>query len=334
MGSALLYRSAAVLRCFVVGGLLLGALVWDGAAVRVTAATPTATEFAPLKSHRIVFLGDSNTHAGYYITWLEAQLCAAGLDPCPELINLGLPSETCSGLSEPDHPFPRPNVHERLSRVLRMAKPDLVVVCYGMNDGIYYPFGDDRFMAYQEGIQQIVDQVHAAGAKIILMTPPAFDPLPMRREGKLRGEGEDRYAWFAAYADYDQVLERYSRWILAQKDRVDMVIDIHTPLNDFLQAQRASNPDYTMSGDGVHFNPQGHIVVAREILKAWGVTPREDLPDGLLQLVAQRQQVLHDAWLSHVGHQRPGMQAGLPLPQAQAKAEEIDRQLQSLGISP
>ena len=72
----------------------------------------------PLKSKRVVFLGDSITHAGGFIVYLEAELIARGLEPRPEMINLGLPSETCSGLSEPIHPFPRPNVHERLDRAL------------------------------------------------------------------------------------------------------------------------------------------------------------------------------------------------------------------------
>ena len=61
-------------------------------------------------------------------------------------INLGLPGETVTGLSEPGHPFPRPNVHERFGRVLAGGKPDLVFACYGMNDGIYYPFSDDPGM--------------------------------------------------------------------------------------------------------------------------------------------------------------------------------------------
>ena len=39
-----------------------------------------------------------------------------------------------------------------------------------------------------------------------------------------------------------------------------------------------------MSSDGVHFNEDGHVVVAREILKAWGVTSRDDLPDACCDL--------------------------------------------------
>ena len=66
----------------------------------------------PVTAKRILFLGDSITHAGHYITLIETQLRMTG-QAVPEMINLGLPSETACGLSEPDHPFPRPDVHER-----------------------------------------------------------------------------------------------------------------------------------------------------------------------------------------------------------------------------
>ena len=65
-----------------------------------------------------------------------------------EFINVGLPSETVSGLSEEGHAggqFPRPDLHERLGRVLEQIRPDLVFACYGMNDGIYLPFNEERF---------------------------------------------------------------------------------------------------------------------------------------------------------------------------------------------
>ena len=94
------------------------------------------------------------------------------------MVGIGLSSETCSGLSEPDHPFPRPDVHERLDRALAKVRPDVVVACYGMNDGIYYPFGEDRFKAYQNGVNRLIEKVHATGAKLILLAPPPFDPVP------------------------------------------------------------------------------------------------------------------------------------------------------------
>ena len=152
----------------------------------------------PIEAKRVLFLGDSITNTGHYIAVFEAMLRESGR-PVPEMINLGLSSETCSGLSEPDHPFPRPNVHERLDRALAKVKPDLVFACYGMNDGIYYPFSEDRFKAYQDGINKLIEKVHAAKAKLILITPPPFDPLPLKKKKKLRPAGSDKFAWFAIY---------------------------------------------------------------------------------------------------------------------------------------
>src|SRR5690349_5649624 len=105
---------------------------------------------------RVVFLGDSNTFAGRFIAYLEVYSRLRHPDRTVELINLGLPSETVSGLSEPDHPYPRPNVHDRLAAALAKTKPTAVVACYGMNDGIYYPFEEERFRKYQEGYRKLI----------------------------------------------------------------------------------------------------------------------------------------------------------------------------------
>ena len=44
--------------------------------------------------------------------------------------------------------------------------------------------------------------------------------------------------------------------------------------------------------------------------------------------VQQRQRTLKDPWLT-VGHQRPGMAAGRPLPEAQREADEAAQRLQA-----
>ena len=89
---------------------------------------PTGVPIAfPLKAKRILFLGDSITHAGGYVAWIETQCRLQGVSPMPTFYNVGLSSETCSGQSEPAHPFPRPDVHERLDRVLKRIRPDVVI---------------------------------------------------------------------------------------------------------------------------------------------------------------------------------------------------------------
>src|SRR4051812_18106844 len=111
---------------------------------------------------RIVFLGNSITYAGNYVTDVEAYFITHFPARTIEFINVGLPSETVSGLTEPGHAggrFPRPDLHERLERVLAQTKPDLVFACYGMNDGIYMPFDSSRFRKFQEGITWIHNAV-------------------------------------------------------------------------------------------------------------------------------------------------------------------------------
>lgn len=292
-------------------------------ACREKAGETKANSPSPELKGTVLFLGDSITHAGHYISHIEAVARAMG-DTESEFINLGLPSETCTGLSEPDHPFPRPNVQDRIDRALQVIQPDLVFACYGMNDGIYYPFDEERFEAYQRGIDTIIDKVHTSGAKLILLTPPPFDPEPLRAEGKIKPAGAEKYAWFEIYENYDtEVLSKYSDWILEQRERVEGVIDLRTPVLNYLIHRRETQPGFTLSPDGVHLNEEGHAILSTAILDAFGIEPALVDPDNTADIDAteKRQRILHDAWLTHVGHTRPGVRPGLPLGIARIAAE-------------
>lgn len=288
-----------------------------------TARAQSMEKSFPLTAERVLFLGDSITHAGNYIAIIESQVRVQGLEPVPDFINLGLSSETCSGLSEEGHPFPRPDVHERLDRALEQLKPDVVVACYGMNDGIYHPLSDDRFAAYQDGVNRLIEKVHASGAKLVLITPPPFDPVPLRAGGKLKPAGETGYAYFAMYEGYNDVLTEYGKWIMQQKDRVEMVIDVHTPTMQHLEQQRRSNPEYTVAPDGIHPNGAGHQVIARAILDAWGVVGAAEVPGEVLAAITRRNQTLHDAYLTAVGHKRPGVADGVSVEEARALEKQL-----------
>ena len=280
----------------------------------------------PLQAKRIVFLGDSNTFAGGFVSVVEGQIIASGIEPRPEIINLGLSSETCSGLSEPAHPFPRPDVHERLARTLTRLQPDVVVACYGMNDGIYYPLAEDRFAAYRTGINKLIEAVDNTDAKLVLMTPPPFDPLPLAKQGKLIPDGAPEYSWMQVYENYDDVMKAYAEWIVQQSDRAEMVIDLYTPVTAYMQSKRVSDPNFVMSGDGVHVDAEGHRVIGEAITRAWGITPTQ-LDPKQLGIVRKRQQLIRDAWLSDIGHTRPGVSPGLPIEEAIEQAAELDKEL-------
>ncbi|MBI3850026.1 MAG: SGNH/GDSL hydrolase family protein [Verrucomicrobia bacterium] len=273
---------------------------------------------------RIVFLGDSITYAGQYVEIIEAYFVTRFPERQFEFLNLGLPSETVSGLSEEGHAggqFPRPDLHERLSRVLEKTKPDLVIACYGMNDGIYLPFSAERFRKFQAGIKRLREQVTAAGVKIILITPPTFDEVKGGHPG------------------YGNALDRYSDWLLAQCAAGWDVADLHGPMNRDLTEQRVRDPKFFLAGDGVHCNETGHWIIAKQILLHLGAKDLTAIDDPqamlaahprgkeILKLVQDKQRMMKDAWLTETGHQRPGMNRGLPLAVAKAKGKEIDEQI-------
>ena len=277
----------------------------------------------PGDAQRVLFLGDSITHAGHYVEMIEAHVRTAHPNSRAEFINLGLPSETCSGLSEPEHPFPRPNVHERLDRALARIQPDLVVACY-------YPFSEERFAAYQRGIRTLVAKVKQSGARLVLMSPPAFDPLPLKKKGSLLPLGAEKYAWFKIYEGYDDVLRKYAAWVIQPQPDVVATIDLHTAVHNYVAKKRRSDPDFTMSNDGVHVNVEGHRVLADAILTAWGYDPSQTVNPELAKLVSQRQRITHPAYVSYVEHQRPGVKAGLPIEEARAAAAKIEAQITTL----
>jgi lysophospholipase L1-like esterase len=307
------------------------------------AASSAADPQPPAADCRIVFLGDSITHSGQYIDFVDALLRVQNPQTHRELLNLGLPSETLSGLSEPGHAggqFPRPDLHERLDRILEQAKPDLVVACYGMNDGIYYPPSPERLQKYQEGIRFLRAQAAAAHAGVLHVTPPVFDPVPI--QGKTLPAGLAEYP--QPYEGYDEVLDQFSNWLVAQRAQGWDVVDAHGPMKEFLATERKRDPNFRLAGDGVHIDASGHWIIARQILLAWGALGKEAAqatsgqqalaayPHGpeVLKLVGERQRVLRDAWLTATGHKRPGMKAGLPLDEAQRRAGELNAKIDLL----
>ncbi|KAF0175409.1 MAG: lysophospholipase L1-like esterase [Limisphaerales bacterium] len=313
------------------------------AALFLAAITATSAADKPNLDgvRRIVFLGDSITYGGAYVDILEAAFRVEHPDRAVEFINIGLPSETVSGLSEPGHAggaFPRPTVHERLDRVLAKAKPDLIVACYGMNCGMYYPFSEERFAKYREGMELLRKKAAAIGAKVVHITPPVFDPMPIK--ARLLPAGLPEYK--QPFEGYNTVLDRYSEWLVSQRAQGWLVFDAHFPMAKFIAAERERDPAFKLAGDGVHINATGHWLIAREVLRAFKA-PEDKLAEAkdgagflasvhprgaeLLKLIAQRQGIVKDAWLNECGHLRPGMKKGVPVAEAKEKWTELEAKI-------
>ncbi|HBH50463.1 MAG TPA: G-D-S-L family lipolytic protein [Planctomycetaceae bacterium] len=277
---------------------------------------------------RLVFLGDSITAAGTYVTDFDAWLTAQKRPSQPMVICAGLPSETVSGLSEEGHAggqFPRPDLAERLDRILKETRPDLVIACYGMNCGIYEPLDAGRFAKYQAGIRNLKSHVEQAGAKLILVTPPFYDDLRSPRK-------------FV----YNEVLDRYAEWLLEQRKEGWQVVDLHQAMTAEVARRRKTDPAFTLQPDGVHPNEAGHWFVASRLIAALGDSrsaeagsPAEMLQQAgvsaeILPLVAERTAVRRDAYVGAAGHKRPGIAKGLTIPEAEQKAAALGEKIGNL----
>ena len=281
----------------------------------------------PPKVHRILFVGNSITYAGEYIEDIETYFITHYPKEQYEFINVGLPSETVSGLSEEGHAdgrFPRPDLHERLARVLAQTKPDLVFANYGMNDGIYKPLDEQRFQKFKDGIIWLHNEVVKSGAKIVHVTPPLFDETKGGNKG------------------YALVLDRYAEWLLAYgKKQKWKVADVHFAMKKVLEEGRKKDASFALANDGVHPGGLGHWIMAKQLLLYLGEKNIKDVTDfkNLLKtgndekiytLVKQKQQVMKDAWLTATKHTRPEMNTGLPMNEAKVKEAEIQMQINTL----
>jgi pimeloyl-ACP methyl ester carboxylesterase/lysophospholipase L1-like esterase len=282
---------------------------------------------------RIVFLGDSITAAGLYVGGFDAWLTARDMSgnkgaASHHVICAGLPSETVSGLSEEGHAggqFPRPDLAERLQRILDLTKPDLVIACYGINCGIYEPFDDGRFARYQQGVKNLKLAVEEHGARLVMVTPPFYDDQRAPKE-----------------FSYNAVLDRYSDWLLERRKDGWQVADLHGPMTREVNERRAADPKFTLQPDGVHPTEAGQWFVTRQLIRWFGdeksaaaATPAEMLtslgaPTEVLPLVQQRVNLLRDSYVGTAGHKRPGVAKGLPVAEAEQQAAELTTRINKL----
>ena len=282
--------------------------------------------------HRLVFLGDSITQAGDCVTDFDCWLVSRSIGI--EVLNLGLASETASDLTESENAghktsagFGRPFLSERLDRVLAMTTPDLLIACYGMNDGGDLPADESGTQRFAAAITHLRDAALKAGVRrVVLCTPPTHD-----------AKGN------AAQKTHDENLTRYSEWLLSKRAEGWDVVDIHGPMRKALDEGHKKDPNFALAGDGVHPGREGHWLMAASILTQFlganleGVSSAEQLftTDGkeIRDRVQQRMTVLFEAWMTKIGHTRPGVPGGpgaTPGPtiqDANSKAAEITQQI-------
>jgi lysophospholipase L1-like esterase len=282
-------------------------------ALFVASAIPRGAAQTPLDGRRVLVMGDSITQDGKYVSFLEYYLHRLSPGASPDLISIGLGSETVSGLSEPGHPFPRPNALDRLGAALKAVKPQVVMACYGMNDGIYHPPAPERLAAFEAGLDRLIREVRATGADLVLVTSPVFDPVPIPQ--RLAAEDAKEHGYRAVYPKYNDVLAELAAAGRARRGPGVRVIDLHTRMAEALAESRRTSgrAAFTFAPDGVHPNEAGHLLMARILAEGLGLRLPQGIvdtelarirSDPLFDLVRERRELRSEAWLPFVGYTR------------------------------
>ena len=126
------------------------------------------------RSPVIAFLGDSVTQGCFEIyrdgEWIRTVFDTESgyTEKTKEILRMLYPETSVSIINAGINGGSAKNGLERLQRDVLSHDPDLVVVCFGLND-----CNDDSVQAadYKASLKSIFAQCHAAGAEVIFMTP-------------------------------------------------------------------------------------------------------------------------------------------------------------------
>lgn len=223
-----------------------------------SAGLAQSRDFALKSGDRVVFFGDSITEQRLYTSYVQQFVISRYPDLNVKFINSGWGGDTVNG--NPCVPCAGVGALARIQRDVVAYKPTVVTLLFGMNDGLYKDFDPDLMKTYTDGLSQIIAIIkRETHARIYVMTPTVYD-------------AEMKTTW--SHTDkYNEVLDRYSEAAKEVARREGLpVIDLHTATTAALSNARKIDKSYTFfgQGDGVHPKPEGHAVMAAEIINAWG----------------------------------------------------------------
>ena len=140
-------------------------------------------------------------------------------------------------------------------------KPTIATTCYGMNDGGYAPLTDAAANAYRTAQTGTVEAMKKNGVtRILLASPKCVDTATFNRNGI---DAATYNKTLGALAEIDKEI--------AAKEGVVYVDVFGTTMDIMTKAKAARGNTYIVGGDdGIHPNPNGHLILAYAFLKALG----------------------------------------------------------------
>jgi len=203
-----------------------------------------------------------------------------------------------------------------------------------MNDGGALPAdasGDRRFADALTQLRQTA--LHFGVKRVVLCTPP------------VRVATED-----VAHKNHAENLQRYSTWLLSKRRDGWEVVDVYNPMLKALTEAKTRDPAFCFARDGIHPDEAGHWLMAQQIVYQFfgkninGVTSVDKLHpvqgELLRKLHYEKMLLLHAAWMTKIGHKRPGVvggpgaNPGPPLGEARQQVASLSKQISQLLAAP
>ena len=235
--------------CAFAGAVLFAMAAW---------AKPAAAPFAD--GDRVVFLGDSITHGGWTVDFLQLYWAIRHPGADVTFINGGINGDHAWG---GERRLPMDAVSNRATRVFAM---------FGMNDGdksLYRTSPTDAvkerrekaIATYETNVTRLVRAAKAIRCDCTLVTPSPHDngPESLREPVRRRDQGPGYNK--LCLARLAQAVRRIA------KDEKCGLVEVYSTLT----AAIAANPDFAIVGaDRTHPGQLGHLMITEEILKAVG----------------------------------------------------------------
>lgn len=213
------------------------------------AAALTGSELKIKNGESLAFLGDSITQQGWtnpygYLHLVGTALKSKGVEI--KIIPAGISGHKST------------NMNARMERDVVKKKPVWMTLSCGVND-VWHGAHGVSLDRYKQEITSILDKADEAGIKVIILTATMIK--------------ED------AQNELNKKLIPYNEFLRqTAKERKYLLADLNADMQKIVAESKAKNPKYRgnfLTSDGVHMAGAGNEMMARGILKQFGMTDAE-----------------------------------------------------------
>jgi len=205
---------------------------------------------------RVVFYGDSITEQRLYTSYVEAFVLTRYPKLSVDFFPCGIGGDATwggwTGSSE-----------DRVKRDLKPRKPTVITIMLGMNDGGYVPFDPKIFAVFQEWYGKLLGWMHdaAPNARYTLIGSSPYDDI---------GHPDTQFK------GYNKTVVRFAEYVKElAAERKFRFVDFNRPVQHLVETVLAATPAKApeVLPDGIHPGPNGHLIMAQQLLQNWDANP-------------------------------------------------------------